>query len=118
MAYTFEKLKHTTLAELREIAASIDHEAVQGYTQLNKEHLIPAICKALNIDMHEHHQVVGLNKAEIKELKVKRDAALAAQDQAQLKLIRRQIHRVKRPIHKALSRLTKGHRNRSLGIED
>ena len=105
MAYTFEQLKHTTLAQLREIAASIDHEAVQGYTQLNKEHLIPAICKALNIEMHEHHQVVGLNKAEIKakikELKSKRDAALAAHDHAQLKLIRRQIHRVKRTIHKA-----------------
>jgi hypothetical protein len=78
---------------------------VQGYTQLNKEHLIPAICKALNIEMHEHHQVVGLNKAEIKakikELKAKRDAALAAHDHAQLKHIRRQIHRVKRTIHKA-----------------
>jgi len=105
MAYTFEQLKHSTLAQLREIAASIDHEAVQGYTQLNKEHLIPAICKALNIDMHEHHQVVGLNKAEIKskikQLKAKRDAALAAHDHAQLKHIRRQIHRVKRTIHKA-----------------
>jgi hypothetical protein len=29
MAYTFEQLKHTTLAQLRGIAASIDHEAVR-----------------------------------------------------------------------------------------
>ncbi|HYV05198.1 MAG TPA: hypothetical protein VFB82_11455 [Blastocatellia bacterium] len=105
MAYTYEQLRHSTVATLREIAASIDHEAVKGYTQLNKEHLIPAICKALNIEMHEHHEVVGLNKAEIKakikQLKDKRDAALAAHDHAQLKHIRRQIHRVKRTIHKA-----------------
>ena len=105
MAYTYDQLKHSTVATLREIAASIDHEAVKGYTQLNKEHLIPAICQALNIEMHEHHQVVGLNKAEIKakikQLKDKRDAALAAHDHAQLKHIRRQIHRVKRTIHKA-----------------
>jgi hypothetical protein len=105
MAYTFEQLKHMTLAQLREIAASIEDEGVKGYTQLNKEHLIPAICKALHIEMHEHHEVVGLNKAEIKAkikaLKEKRDAALAAHDHAQLKHFRRQIHRVKRTIHKA-----------------
>ncbi|HFE64278.1 MAG TPA: hypothetical protein ENK14_07685, partial [Caldithrix sp.] len=53
MTYTFKELKKKTAAELKEIAAGIEHEAVQGYTQLNKEHLIEAICKALNIDMYE-----------------------------------------------------------------
>ena len=33
---TFEQLRHKTLAELREMAKGIEHEAVQGYTQLNK----------------------------------------------------------------------------------
>jgi hypothetical protein len=104
MEYTFEKLKHMTVAELREIAKGIEHEAVQGYTQLNKEHLIVAISKALGIQ-HEHHDVVGVDKAAIKsrirELKRKRDEALSAHDHAQLKVVRRTIHRLKRQIHKA-----------------
>ena len=52
-----------------------------------------ALCKALNIDMHEHHDVVGIDKASIKsrikELKKKRDAAIVAHDHAQLKNARR-----------------------------
>ena len=82
MAFTHHELKHKTLAELRDIAKDIEHEAVQGYTQLNKEHLVVALCKALNIDMHEHHEVVGVDKVaiklRIKALKAKRDAALTA----------------------------------------
>ncbi len=104
MAYTYEQLKHMTLAELREIAKGSDHEAVQGYTQMNKEHLIGALAKALGIK-HEHHDVVGIDKSSIKsrirELKTQREAALAAHDHAQLKVVRRTIHRLKRRIHKA-----------------
>lgn len=104
MAYTIEELKHKTLADLREIAKGSDHEAVQGYTQMNKQHLIAALAKALGIQ-HEHHDVVGVDKAGIKarirELKTQREAALAAHDHAQLKVVRRTIHRLKRRIHKA-----------------
>lgn len=104
MAHTFEELKHKTVAELRELAKGSEHEALQGYTQLNKEHLLVALAKALGIQ-HEHHDVVGVDKAAIKarirELKVKRDAALGAHDHAQLKIVRRNIHRLKRQIHKA-----------------
>ena len=102
--YTYEQLKHMTAAQLKDIAKGIDHEAVQGYTQLNKDHLITAISKALGIQ-HEHHDVVGVDKAAIKsrirEMKKKRDEALAAHDRAQLKVARRTIHRLKRQIHKA-----------------
>jgi hypothetical protein len=102
--YTFEQLKHKTVAELREIAKGSEHEALQGYTQLNKEHLIVAIAKALGIQ-HEHHDVVGVDKAaikaQIKELKKKREEALNAHDHGQLKVVRRTIHRLKRRIHKA-----------------
>ncbi|HZI48100.1 MAG TPA: hypothetical protein VFD75_09925 [Pyrinomonadaceae bacterium] len=105
MAYTHNELKHKTLAELRDIAKDIDHEAVQGFTQLNKDHLVVAICKALNIDIHEHHEVVGIDKAaikgRIKELKKKRDAAIQAHNHTELKRARRSIHRLKRQIHKA-----------------
>jgi len=105
MDHTYENLKKKTVAELREIAKGIQHEAVQGYTQLNKEHLLLAVCKALNIDTHAHHQVVGIDKtavkSEIRSLKVTRDAALAAHDHPRLKDVRRQIHRLKRKMRRA-----------------
>src|SRR6266536_1743673 len=95
MDYTFEQLKHKTVAELRDIAKGNEHEALQGYTQLNKEHLLVAISKALGIK-HEHHDVVGVDKASIKarirEMKKKREEALTAHDHAQLKVARRTIH--------------------------
>jgi hypothetical protein len=105
MAHTYEELKTKNVAQLREIAAGLDHEAVKGYTQLNKEHLLAAVCQALGIDMHQHHEVKGINKADIKakikEMKKKRDEAISAHDHAQLKQVRRHIHRLKRQIHKA-----------------
>jgi len=104
MDYTYEQLKHKTVAELREIAKGNEHEALQGYTQLNKEHLLVALSKALGIK-HEHHEVVGVDKASIKarirEMKQHRDDAIAAHDHAKLKVARRTIHRLKRQIHKA-----------------
>ena len=104
MPFTIEELRHKTVADLREIAKGIDHEAVQGYTQLNKEHLIGALAKALGIQ-HTHHDVVGVDKvsikAQIRELKVKRQAAIDAHNNDELKVVRRTIHRLKRRIHKA-----------------
>ena len=101
---TYEQLRHKTLAELRDMAKGIEHEAVQGYTQMNKEHLVVALAKALGIQ-HEHHSVIGIDKtsikARIRELKTQRGAAIAAHDHAQLKMVRRTIHRLKRRIHKA-----------------
>jgi hypothetical protein len=106
MAYTFHELKEKTLAQLREMAAGIQHEALQGYTQLNKEHLLVQVCKALNIDTYEHHRVVGIDKTaiktQIKELKSKRDEALVAHDSRKLKEIRREIHGLKRRMHRAM----------------
>jgi hypothetical protein len=103
VAYTYHELKGKTIQELRDIAKGVDNqEAVQGYSQLNKEHLLPALCKALNIDTHEHHQVVGIDKpaikAKMRELKQKRDTALEARDRDALKSVRRQIHRLNRQI--------------------
>jgi hypothetical protein len=104
MDYTYEQLKHMTVAQLREIAKGDGQEVVQGYTQLNKEHLVGALATALGIK-HEHHEVIGVDKAAIKtrirELKQKRADAIAAHDHAQLKVVRRTIHRLKREIHKA-----------------
>ena len=105
MAHTYEELKHKTVAELREIAKGIEHEAVEGATQMNKDHLLKALCTALNIEMHEHHDVVGIDKAAIKtkirELKKKRDEILASPDRSQLHGVLRQIHALKRTIRRA-----------------
>jgi DNA-binding IclR family transcriptional regulator len=98
MAHTYDELKAKTIAELREIAQGISDERVQGYSQMNKDHLLPAICAALGIETHEHHAVVGLDKAGIKAkmraLKKQRDEALEAHDPDRLASVRRQLHRM------------------------
>ena len=105
MAHTYEELKKKTVAELREIAKETDHEAVKGYSQLNKEYRFQQKYMILNIEQHQRHEVVGVDKASIKkkirQLKKRRDQALADHDHTQLKMVRRQIHRMKRNIHKA-----------------
>lgn len=97
MAVTYEDLQRKTVAELREIAKGIQHEAVQGYTQMHKEHLIPAICTALGIESHVHHHVVeGFDKSQIKAriraLKAERDLALQAHNRERLQMLRRELH--------------------------
>src|SRR5437867_12595186 len=103
VAYTYHELKEKTIQELREIAKTVEqHDAVQGYSQMNKDHLLPALCKALGVDTHEHHAVVGIDKAAIKakmrELKKKRDSALETGDHDLLRNVRRQIHHLNRQI--------------------
>ena len=106
MAHTYHDLKEMTVAQLREVASELEHEAVQGYTQLNKDSLLLAICQALDIDPHEHHEAVGIDKAavkvDIRKLKVDRQAALEAKNHQELKKIRREIRGLKRKIRKSL----------------
>jgi hypothetical protein len=105
MAHTFGELKKKSVSELREIAKDIEHEAVQGYTQLNKDHLLEVICKALNIDMHVHHEVVGVDKtkikAEIKQAKRTRDEAIAAKKPDDIIKARRKIRFLKKQLRRA-----------------
>jgi hypothetical protein len=106
MAHTYEELSGMTIAQLREIAAGIDHEAVKGHTQMHKEQVLVAICKALGIETHATHHVVGLDKpkvkGQIKALKTKRASALTAKDPKELKRIRHNIKRLKHKIRKAI----------------
>ncbi len=95
--YTYHDLKTKTVAEMREIAKGLDHEVIKGYSQLNKAHLLPALCTALGIEAHEQHEVVeGFDKASAKakmrELRAERTAALEAHDAARLKAARRHLH--------------------------
>jgi hypothetical protein len=105
VTHTFPELKHKTLIELKEIAAGIE-PAVQGYTQMNKEHLLVAICKALSIDMHVHHEVKGIDKkavkAKIKEWQKKRDEALASGDRKSLRAALDNIHNFKHQLRRSM----------------
>lgn len=104
MSYTYHDLKGKTVAELREIAKGIDDEAVKGYTQLNKEHLLTALCTALKISTHEHHAESGFDKgaakAKMRALRQKRSEAIEARDHQLLKSIRRQIHSLNHDIRR------------------
>jgi hypothetical protein len=108
VAYTYHELHEKTIEELREIAKGVpNQEAVQGYSQMNKQHLLPALCKALGIDTRDHHQVVGIDKpaikAKMRELKTQRAEAIEAHDSAALKTIRRHIHSLNRQIRAHVS---------------
>lgn len=105
MAYTYEEIRKKTVAELRDIAAGIEDERLQGHTQMHKEQLLPLLCEVLGIETHAHHEVVGVDKSklksEIRELKTRRDAALEARDADELKRVRRRIHRLKGRLRRA-----------------
>ena len=79
MAFTLHELKEKTIQDLRDIAKGVENqEAVLGYTQMNKEHLLPVLAKALGI--HDEHRVVGIDKpalkAKMRDLRKQRDAAI------------------------------------------
>jgi hypothetical protein len=94
-----------TVAQLREIASGIDHDAVHGYSTMHKEPLVQALCEALGVETHEHHEVTGIDKTpikvEIRALKFKRDEAQAAGDRAEANRARRRIHRLKRKLRRS-----------------
>ncbi len=106
MAPTFKELKHMTLEKLREMAAGIEHDAVKGYTQMNKEHLAKSICVALGIDTHEHHHAMISDKtaikSQIRQLKKERDQALQAHDGEKLETTRHRIKELKKKLRKVM----------------
>lgn len=106
MAYTFEQLKNMTVVDLRKIADGIEHEDLKGHSTMHKEKLLPALCKVLGIDMHVHHEAVGVDKsklkAEIRRLKKARDEALANKESERQREIRKEIHVLKRKLRNAI----------------
>lgn len=105
MTHTYQELHDMTVAQMRDLAQGVEHEAVAGYSTMHKEDLLQALCTAFGIEAHVHHEVVGIDKAAIKrrirQLKLERQKAIDAADGKELKRIRRQIHRLKRTIRKA-----------------
>ncbi len=107
MTHSYETLKGKTVAQLRDIAEGFgEHEQLHGYRTMHKEELLPALCHALGIEDHTHHEVIGLDKARIKarigELKAIRDAALEARDLDEYRAILKQIHRLKGKLRRAV----------------
>jgi DNA-binding IclR family transcriptional regulator len=96
MAHSYEELSNMTVTQLRKIAEGIEHDAVKGFSTMHKEKLLPAVCVALGVEAHAHHQVVGISKASIKQqirqLKVQRDEILAKKGKDELKSVLRKIH--------------------------
>ena len=110
MTHTYEELKKKTIAELRDIAKVMQHEAVQGYTQMNKDHLLPALCKALGIDAHEHHAAAAAEKVAIKvkmrQIKEACDKALTDGDHERLHDLRREYHHLNHSLRSSAKRAT------------
>ena len=105
--FTYEELSKKTVAQLRELASGMEHEALQGYTQLHKADLLAKLCEALGIPMHAQHDVKGIKKTEIKgqirKLKIERNKALESKDSRKLREVRAEMKLLKRHLRKAAS---------------
>jgi malic enzyme len=105
MAHTFEELKGMTVAQLRDIAKDVQSEVLQGFMTMHKDHLLPALCKALNIEGHAQHVAKLADKskvkAQIRDLKKQRDAAVAAHDAKKLAELRPLLHALRRKLRRA-----------------
>lgn len=105
MAPTYEELNGMTVAQLREVAEGQDSDDLKGFRSMHKAPLLELLCKVLGVEQHEHHIVLGMDKASIKsemrELKVARNAAIEAHAHVELKIIRRKIHSLNRKVRRA-----------------
>lgn len=105
MEHTYASLSAMTVAQLREIGHGLDHPDLQGIATMHKDKLLPILCRALGVEAHVHHEVVGIDKAkvkrEIRDLKKERTAALEGKDGEKLREVRERIHRLKRLLRKA-----------------
>ncbi len=101
----FHELEHKTVNELREMAK--EYEDVKGVVGLKKDQLLDILCEKLGIDRHAHvPEGIGRRrlKARIRELRKKRDEALAARDRAALASVRREIKSRKRTLRREIAR--------------
>ncbi|MFB3890756.1 MAG: hypothetical protein ACE15C_01905 [Phycisphaerae bacterium] len=98
--YKYDQLKVMTVAQLRDIAKGIQNDALEGYTTMHKDHLLPILCKVLGIPTHHiaHGAEKTRIKGEIRKLKAARDEATKAGKADQLAAIRHNIHVLKRKL--------------------
>ena len=105
MAHTYEELHKMTVPQLRELAEAQGSDDLKGFKSLHKAPLLQLLCKVLGVEPHEHHTAKGIDKAAVKaqmrELKTARGAAIETHDHKELKVVRRKIHRLNRQIRRA-----------------
>lgn len=101
----YHDLQKKRVADLREMVKEQFPEE-KGVVGLKKEALVDMLAEKMGIDKPHKHVAAGLGKraikAEIRDLKVKRQAALEAGDSDTLKNSRRQIHRRKRKLRRLM----------------
>lgn len=101
----YHELQKTRVVDLREMMKEHLPE-VTGVTGLKKAEIVTLLAEKLGIEEPHKHVATGLGKraikAEIREMKLKRQAALEAGDSAELKKYRRLIHRRKRRLRRLM----------------
>ena len=101
----YHDLQKTRVIDLREMMKEHLPE-VTGVTGLKKEDLVAQLAAKLGIEQPHKHVAAGLGKraikAEIRDLKKKRGAALTAGDSDELKRCRHMIHRRKRRLRRLM----------------
>lgn len=101
----YHDLQKTRVIDLREMVKE-KLPTVQGVIGMKKEQLVDLLAEHLGIEKPHKHVAAGLGKRKIKatirELKVKREEALAAGDAAELRRQRRLIHRQKRRLRRLM----------------
>ncbi len=105
MAHTYEELHKMTVAQLREVAEAQGSDDLKGFKSMHKAPLLLSLCKVFGVDPHEHHNAKGIDKpaikAQMRELKAARGAAIEAHNHAELKIVRRKLHSLNRTIRRA-----------------
>ena len=96
-AHTYEQLRDMKVQQLRDIAKDLGSPELEGYSTMHKEQLLPLLCKVLHIPTHHiaAGQAKAKMKADIRQLRQKRDEAQSAGRRDELAGLRRQIHVLK-----------------------
>jgi hypothetical protein len=101
----YHDLQKTRVTDLREMVKE-HFPSEKGAIGLKKEAMVDMLAEKMGIEKPHKHVAAGLGKraikAEIRELRVKRQAALEAQDGRELKKYRRLIHRRKRKLRRLM----------------
>ena len=101
----YHDLQKTRVVDLREMMKE-QLPQVTGVVALKKDELVEMLAEHMGIEKPHKHVAAGLGKraikAEIRDLKVKRQAALEAKDGEELRKYRRLIHRRKRKLRRMM----------------
>jgi hypothetical protein len=102
----FHELQKTRVTDLRAMAKE-NFPNMQGIVGLKKEELVNMLAEKLGIEKPHKHVEAGLGKraikAEIREYKVKREAAKADGNKEDLAKFRKLIHRNKRKLRRMMT---------------